>query len=107
MKPLSSNARRVLAWLAAVLGLLSAFRSATANAATSRRGSRPNRLAEELNHGHCLHHHHLRVLPAHLGLRSPLREGLVMTSLLIVGGVLAVLLLAYLGFALLFPERLS
>jgi K+-transporting ATPase KdpF subunit len=30
-----------------------------------------------------------------------------MTSLLIVGGVLAVLLLAYLGFALLFPERLS
>jgi K+-transporting ATPase KdpF subunit len=30
-----------------------------------------------------------------------------MTSLLIVGGVLAVLLLAYLGFALLFPEKLS
>lgn len=30
-----------------------------------------------------------------------------MTSLLIVGGALAVLLLAYLGFALLFPEKLS
>lgn len=30
-----------------------------------------------------------------------------MTSLLIVGGVLAVLLLAYLGFALLSPEKLS
>jgi K+-transporting ATPase KdpF subunit len=30
-----------------------------------------------------------------------------MTSLLIVGGVLAVFLLVYLGFALLFPEKLS
>lgn len=30
-----------------------------------------------------------------------------MTSLLVVGGVLAALLLAYLAFALLFPERLS
>jgi K+-transporting ATPase KdpF subunit len=28
-------------------------------------------------------------------------------SLLVLGGVLAVLLLGYLGFALLFPERLS
>jgi K+-transporting ATPase KdpF subunit len=84
-----------------------AFRSATANAAISRRRSHPTRLVEELNHGHRLHPHHLRVLPAHLGLRSPLREGLAVTSLLIVGGVLAALLLAYLGFALLFPEKLS
>ncbi len=30
-----------------------------------------------------------------------------MTSLLVAGGVLAVFLLAYLGFALLFPEKLS
>lgn len=30
-----------------------------------------------------------------------------MTLLLMAGGVLAVLLLAYLGFALLFPEKLS
>ncbi len=30
-----------------------------------------------------------------------------MTALLILGGVLAVLLLGYLGFALLFPEKLS
>lgn len=30
-----------------------------------------------------------------------------MTALLIIGGVLAVLLLGYLGFALLFPEKLS
>jgi K+-transporting ATPase KdpF subunit len=30
-----------------------------------------------------------------------------MTPLLIVGGVLAVFLLAYLGIALLFPERMS
>lgn len=30
-----------------------------------------------------------------------------MSPLLIAGGVLAVLLLAYLGFALLFPEKLS
>jgi K+-transporting ATPase KdpF subunit len=30
-----------------------------------------------------------------------------MTALLVLGGVLAVLLLAYLGFALLYPEKLS
>ncbi len=30
-----------------------------------------------------------------------------MSSLLIIGGVVAVVLLGYLGFALLFPERLS
>jgi K+-transporting ATPase KdpF subunit len=30
-----------------------------------------------------------------------------MSSLLILGGVLAALLLAYLGFALLYPEKLS
>lgn len=30
-----------------------------------------------------------------------------MTPMLIVGGVLAALLLGYLGFALLYPERLS
>ncbi len=30
-----------------------------------------------------------------------------MSPLLIIGGILAVLLLGYLGFALLFPERLS
>ena len=30
-----------------------------------------------------------------------------MASLLVVGGLLATLLLGYLGFALLFPERLS
>lgn len=30
-----------------------------------------------------------------------------MTPLLVVGGVLAALLFGYLGFALLFPERLS
>ena len=30
-----------------------------------------------------------------------------MTSLIVVGGVLAALLLGYLGFALLFPEKLS
>lgn len=30
-----------------------------------------------------------------------------MTSLLVLGGVLAALLVLYLGFALLFPERLS
>jgi K+-transporting ATPase KdpF subunit len=30
-----------------------------------------------------------------------------METLLLVGGVLAVLLLGYLGFALLFPEKLS
>jgi K+-transporting ATPase KdpF subunit len=30
-----------------------------------------------------------------------------MTALLVAGGVLAALLLGYLGFALLFPERLS
>lgn len=30
-----------------------------------------------------------------------------MTWLVVVGGALAVLLLAYLGFALLFPEKLS
>jgi K+-transporting ATPase KdpF subunit len=30
-----------------------------------------------------------------------------MSPLLIVGGIVAVLLLGYLGFALLFPERLS
>jgi len=30
-----------------------------------------------------------------------------MTPLIIAGGVLAALLLAYLGFALLFPEKLS
>jgi len=30
-----------------------------------------------------------------------------MTSLTVVGGVLAVLVLGYLGFALLFPEKLS
>lgn len=68
---------------------------------------RPTCLVWELNHGHRLHHHHLRVFPAHLGLRSPLREGLVMASLLIVGGVLSLFLLGYLGFALLFPEKLS
>lgn len=84
----------------------SACWSASVRAATTSRGARPSRLAEELNHGHRLRHHHLRVLPAHLGLRSPLREGLAVTSLLTVGGVLAVLLLAYLGFALLFPEQL-
>lgn len=30
-----------------------------------------------------------------------------MSPLLIIGGIVAVLLLGYLGFALLFPERLS
>jgi K+-transporting ATPase KdpF subunit len=30
-----------------------------------------------------------------------------MSSLLVIGGVVAVVLLGYLGFALLFPERLS
>ena len=30
-----------------------------------------------------------------------------MATLLVLGGVLAILLLGYLGFALLFPERLS
>ena|GEM_PF-1522360 len=84
-----------------------AFRSATASAANLLRGSHPNHLAEELNHGRRLHHHHLWVFPAHLGLRAPLREGLTMTPLLIVGGVLAALLLIYLGFALLYPEKLS
>jgi K+-transporting ATPase KdpF subunit len=42
-----------------------------------------------------------------MGLRVPLRESRIMTLLLIAGGVVAVLLLAYLGFALLFPEKLS
>src|SRR5512134_3896153 len=69
----------------------------------------PSHCAETRNgrHGYRLHHHCLRVLPAHLGLRAPVREGLAVALLLFLGGALAALLLVYLGFVLLFPEKLS
>jgi len=41
------------------------------------------------------------------GLPSRLRSGVNMAILVIIGGIIAVLLLGYLVFALLFPEKLS
>lgn len=46
-------------------------------------------------------------LPAGVGLGTPVRKAFAMTELLIAGAALSALLFFYLGFALLYPEKLS
>lgn len=47
------------------------------------------------------------MLPVDVGARRRVLEVAAMTLLLILGGFLALLLLGYLAFALLFPEKLE
>ena len=49
----------------------------------------------------------VRIFPADRRLPAPLPEARAVTTLLVLSGLLVVFLLVYLGFALLFPEKLS
>lgn len=66
------------------------------------------RTDQEVWHGRPICFAHWGIFRSFLGIRRSLRESVIpMSTMTILGGVVAVLLLGYLVFALLAPEKLS